>query len=279
VIFGTGQRSYALRMIPLDFNSITMSLYRLTESNHFESVNGGSPIRTWKMEGRVGSWHDMLIWLNDRTFAIYLDNLLGIRIPDLLLTRITEIALQSDEGGLQIADLQILEPEPMSTHFNLFGLSDAWQVGDPDSVTLFNEQGEDNVIAQFRETNITFERDLKNVFLYCDYFPRSGFTLHVRDSEAGGYVLEWENGHLQIVQEKDGTEPDRLGFYSWVYTYNTRGSFAVEAVGARLRVYLNGELYHDDYLDDPPGAGRVWFELDSEDLIWLDDCLLYQPGG
>jgi hypothetical protein len=67
------------------------------------------------------------------------------------------------------------------------------------------------------------------------------------------------------------------GFDRAFYQYSTWHSFAVEAVGGRLTIRGDGALYYDEVSAQAPAAGRIQFVVDTGDVLWLDDCLVYRP--
>jgi hypothetical protein len=283
VILGSTRYSYGARIVPTGTDTMSLSLYEISSPDHYSDMNNGNTLTTWTFPvvNPLG-WHEFMMWVKGPFITLYVDKHPGLRWEGAAFQKINRIALQGEgPSGWEIDGLQILLAEPVSTHFPVERWPENWQRSAPAVGGTFYEFDEENYAVQLKGPGmVTLDAALEDVAFTCRYsIPIGGMQLRLQDGEDGAYVLDFDGGTLYLMQERsDGSEID-LGVYEWFYVYpNSWGSLGVEVSGGDLRVYQNGELHMQAHSDAPPGPGPIRFVLEQRDTVWLDDCLIYQPG-
>ncbi|MBN1284701.1 MAG: serine/threonine protein kinase [Anaerolineae bacterium] len=265
---GTG---YGIRLVDEG-----MTLRRLSLPEYAQNLNQGTVLGTWASV-RIDRWHDLLIWIKDETIILYLDQYPGIVWTDMTLNELSRIVLQA-QGNWQIDDIQVIEPEAPSEHFETLQWPDTWDaVGVAD---LFNKGTPPNPAARLGNVTVTLDMPpIRDVALSCQVWGgQGGFQIRMRDGQDGAFVFDFDAGQMTMRQfDADGEEVFSKQDSRYFYNYTEWHVVTIKIIGGHVWVYSDDVLYYDIERPRPPDKGLVRFVTGPSDAVWLDNCLIYKP--
>ena len=239
-------------------------------------------LREWRgADIQSGRWYDVRIWSEGGRIFVYIDNVLRMRaddkpspLPDygaILLQTLSAVS-----APVAFDDIAIQRPEQASEHFEGSRFPDTWKVEGALSVELGTESDGNQYVRMTQGAELSPQvPPLDSMLLACRlYSETGGFTVMLRDSEAGRYRLVMDGGHMEIEQ----LSGDGAVLASWKRTnYYARGQwfdFVVLLAGDHMTIYRQGEPVFDEVIEDAPPAGAIHFQTpNAYDVLRVDDCL------
>lgn len=263
---------YALRIV-----SEGLTLRYLGSSQQVQNMNQGTVLGTWSSV-RVNQWHELMIWAKNETMVVYLDNYPGIVWSEVQLNQLSQIALQA-YGNWQIDDVQLIEPEAPSEHFETLAWPETWEATQG-IADVFNRGTPPNPAARVGNVTVTLDMlPVEDVVFSCQVWgAQGGFEIQMRDGQSGAYVFDFDAGQMTMRQfDADGAEVFTKSENRYFYNYTEWHAVTIRLVDRHVWVYSDDVLYFDTERPRPPDKGLIRIVAGPSDAVWLDNCLIYKP--
>lgn len=248
---------------------------QISRSNELNLVNG---VVTNVVN--IGTWYEMILWIEGGRIFVYLDRQLIISANDtsspIPAGGILLQTLAANVNPVYFDDIIVQRPESASDHFeNASSLPSTWGYSPVSAVTLSSANN-----SQFLETNgqvsvVPGTSTLGDFLMSCNLASRQGsFYIRLRDSSNGVLRLEGLAGDLKVTHyDADGNEVKTVTL-SQFYSRDFNVMF-VEVVGERVLIWdRRGNLKLDELYPGLPINGGIVFQTGvTGDILRIDDCL------
>jgi hypothetical protein len=239
------------------------------------------PVRDWRQATiQSGQWYQVSIWSDGSRILVYIDQVLRLNGNDtgLLLPTNGAILLQTISavsGRVGFDDITIQHPEAASEHFQGSSFPNTWEATNFTNAQLASEADGNLSIRMTNDVELSpVVPPLGDAIIACRLYSEvGGFTVRLRDSSQGAYVLIMDAGNM-TVQHVNG-QGDILQTWTRTNYYgrNNWFDFVVLTVGNRLSIYRQGEIAFEEEIQDAPPSGSIHFITTQNNTLRVDDCL------